>query len=290
MKGTIIKLVRGIYYVDTEIGVIKCKARGLFREKDISPVVGDKVEIRISSEDQSGYIETVYPRKTELIRPAVANIDRALIVFSIKQPELNTYLLDKNLVMTNYFGINSSICFTKSDLDSDEILNQYVEMYRNIGYTVYVVGKTDHSDLESIKESLVGRITSVSGPSGVGKSTLINNINTDVNLKTSSVSVKTERGRHTTRHVELIPLEKDTYIIDTPGFSSLGLDFILDERNLSDYFIEFEQYADKCKFLDCMHINEPQCAVKDEIGKSIYQSRYDSYLLFINEIKNNRRY
>lgn len=290
MKGTIIKLVRGIYYVDTEIGVIKCKARGLFREKDISPVVGDKVEIRISSEDQSGYIETVYPRKTELIRPAVANIDRALIVFSIKQPELNTYLLDKNLVMTNYFGINSSICFTKSDLDSDEILNQYVEMYRNIGYTVYVVGKTDHSDLESIKESLVGRITSVSGPSGVGKSTLINNINPDVNLKTSSVSVKTERGRHTTRHVELIPLEKDTYIIDTPGFSSLGLDFILDERNLSDYFIEFEQYADKCKFLDCMHINEPQCAVKDEIGKSIYQSRYDSYLLFINEIKNNRRY
>lgn len=290
MKGTIIKLVRGIYYVDTEIGVIKCKARGLFREKDISPVVGDKVEIRISNEDQSGYIETVYPRKTELIRPAVANIDRALIVFSIKQPELNTYLLDKNLVMTNYFGINSSICFTKSDLDSDEILNQYVEMYRNIGYTVYVVGKTDHSDLESIKESLVGRITSVSGPSGVGKSTLINNINPDVNLKTSSVSVKTERGRHTTRHVELIPLEKDTYIIDTPGFSSLGLDFILDERNLSDYFIEFEQYADKCKFLDCMHINEPQCAVKDEIGKNIYQSRYDSYLLFINEIKNNRRY
>ncbi|WP_425540218.1 ribosome small subunit-dependent GTPase A [Microaceticoccus formicicus] len=290
MKGTIIKLVRGIYYVDTEIGVIKCKARGLFREKDISPVVGDKVEIRISSEDQTGYIETVYPRKTELIRPAVANIDRALIVFSIKQPELNTYLLDKNLIMTNYFGIDSSICFTKSDLDSDEILNRYVEMYRNIGYTVYVVGKTDYSDLESIKESLVGRITSVSGPSGVGKSTLINKINPDINLKTSSVSLKTERGRHTTRHVELIPLEKDSYIIDTPGFSSLGLDFILDERDLSDYFIEFNQYADKCKFLDCMHINEPECAVKEEIGNSIYQSRYDSYILFINEIKKNRRY
>lgn len=290
MKGTIIKLVRGIYYVDTEIGVVKCKARGLFREMNISPVVGDKVDIRISSEDQSGYIETVYPRKTELLRPAVANIDRAIIVFSIKQPELNTYLLDKNLLMTKYFGIDSIICFTKSDLDSDEILDQYVEMYRNIGYTVYVIGKDDRSDLKFIKDSLIGRITSVSGPSGVGKSTLINSINPDINLKTSSVSTKTERGKHTTRHVELIPLDKDTYIIDTPGFSSLGLDFILDERNVSDYFIEFEQYSNNCKFLDCMHINEPDCAVKEQIGKNIYQSRYDSYLLFINEIKNNRRY
>lgn len=290
MKGTIIKLVRGIYYVDTEMGVIKCKARGLFREMDISPVVGDKVEIRISNEDQSGYIETVYPRKTELLRPAVANIDTALLVFSIKQPELNPYLLDKNLVMTNFYGIDSSICFTKSDLVNDEILNQYVEMYRNIGYTVYVVGKTDHKDLKTIKESLIGKITSVSGPSGVGKSTLINNINPNINLKTSSVSSKTERGRHTTRHVELIPLEKDTYIIDTPGFSSLGLDFIMDERKLSEHFIEFDQYSDKCKFLDCMHINEPNCAVKEQIGENIYQSRYDSYLLFINEIKNNRRY
>lgn len=290
MKGTIIKIVRGLYYVDTETGIIPCKARGLFREQDITPLVGDRVDLRISDEDGSGYIEDIMPRKNQLLRPSVANIDSALIVFSIRQPALNTYLLDKNLLMTEHYGIDTNICFTKSDLNKKDELDKYVEIYKNIGYNVFVVGKDDMSELGMLVESLQGKTTSVSGPSGVGKSTLINHINPDLKLETSDVSVKTERGRHTTRHIELIPLNHDTYILDTPGFSSLALEFIMDEREVSEKYIDFRKYSKDCQFLDCMHINEPKCAIKDKVGTEIHQSRYDNYLLFIEEIRKNRRY
>ncbi len=290
MEGTIIKIVRGLYYVDTKEGIIPCKARGLFREKDITPLVGDRVTLRISDEDGSGYIESIMPRRNELLRPAVANIDSALIVFSIRQPMLNTYLLDKNLLMTEHYGIDTNICFTKSDLNKKNELDKYVEIYKNIGYNVFVIGKEDMSGLDLLVESLQGKTTSVSGPSGVGKSTLINHIDPKLELETSKVSVKTERGRHTTRHIELIPLNHNTYILDTPGFSSLALEFIMDEKEVSKNFIDFRKYSDECQFLDCMHINEPNCAIKEKIGSKIHQSRYDNYLLFIDEIKKTRRY
>ncbi|MDO5717929.1 MAG: ribosome small subunit-dependent GTPase A [Tissierellia bacterium] len=288
MKGTIIKHVRGIYYVNTEAGIITCKARGLFREIDISPIVGDKVEIRISEEDNSGYIEKVYPRSSRMIRPQVANVDMALIVFSLINPDINTYLLDKYLIMTEYLNIDSCILFTKEDITDNEKVKKYKDIYENSGYKVFVTGIDN--DLNEIEEMLRGKITALAGPSGVGKTSLINRLIPTLDLETSAISTKTRRGRHTTRHVELIPIDNDTYILDTPGFSVLDLDFIEDESGLAGSFREFRKFNSQCQFNNCKHINEPKCGIKDNLGTEIEQSRYDSYLQFCEEINENRRY
>ncbi|MDO5689370.1 MAG: ribosome small subunit-dependent GTPase A [Tissierellia bacterium] len=289
--GTIVKLVRGIYYVYLDGEIIPCKARGLFREQDVAPVVGDKVQVRIAEEDGSGYIEKVYPRSSYLIRPYVANIDLALMVFSIKSPDLNLYLLDKNLVMSEYLEVQSMILLTKTDLSEAVRTQELKDIYESIGYRVLVSDGQDTQVIRELQEILSGKITAVAGPSGVGKSTLINRLIPGANLETSAVSQKTTRGRHTTRHTELIPIDQDSYILDTPGFSALDLDFLAEDVDLPQSFPEFTRIAEHCRFRGCMHLNEPDCAVKGAVTKgSLPRSRYENYLIFYEEMRKSRRY
>lgn len=290
MQGIIIKLLRDLYFVHTERGIIESKARGVFREKNINPIVGDKVRIKIN-EDGKGYIEEVYERYNELIRPQVANIDLVINIHSINEPQLNTYMLDKGLVMSEFYGIQSIIIFSKSDLYSNEEFTHYKEIYEKCDYPVFKSSiSSSNDDIDKIRANIVGKTSVVSGPSGTGKSSLLNRLNEDLKIETSSISEKTKRGRHTTRHIELMPISEDTYILDAPGFSTISLSFIEDEKDLDLYFSEFRKLRNSCKFNDCMHINEPGCKIKEELNNKLSESRYNNYLLFIEEIKNLRRY
>lgn len=289
LEGRIIKGVGGFYYVNVEEDIIECRARGIFREQKITPLVGDIVRIRISTEDNSGYIEEIMDRNSELIRPPVANVTQVVVVASVKNPELNTWLVDKILVMAEEKNLNITICINKADLDlqrSEELKC----LYSNAGYTVILTSKITGLGIEELRNKLKDNINVFAGPSGVGKSSLLNTLNPLFKLETGDVSRKTQRGKHTTRHVELLKLEKNTFILDTPGFSSFELDFIEDYRDLRHYFRDIEKYNGKCGFNSCIHLNEPKCAVKDAVGDGkLSRERYENYLLILDELKNRKR-
>lgn len=288
MKGKVIKAHRGIFYVDTDSGVILSKARGLFRENKTSVLVGDIVEVDISS-DGTGYILDVENRINSLIRPQVANIDLALAVFSINEPDLNPYLLDKNLIMTEHFGIDTVIIFTKSDKTSLEDIEKWERTYTLSGYKVIVTNKF-LDDASEILSLLRNKTSAVFGPSGSGKSSLINKLNPGRTLEVSNISQKTKRGMHTTRHVELFSIAKDSYILDTPGFSSMSIEYFSDEWEIEKAFREFDDLKGQCRFQDCLHLNEPNCNVKAHLGSIVQESRYENYKLFIEEFKKIRRH
>lgn len=292
IEGIIIKGIGGFYYVKTDHGIVESKARGIFREekKKKTPMVGDKVKIRISDEDSGGYIEEILPRSTELIRPPVANITQAIIVMSVKSPDINTWLLDKFIILAERVNIDITICFNKIDLDTNlaEVLGS---TYKGIGYKTILTSTISDFGIDSLRESLRDNISVFAGPSGAGKSSLINKIDKNLDLITGDLSIKTQRGKHTTRHVELLELDKNTYILDTPGFSSLNLDFIEEEIEVRHYFKEIEKYGKECKFLSCIHDKEPNCMVKEKVKDGIIsESRYNNYLTIVEEVKNNRRY
>lgn len=292
LKGKIIKGLSGFYYVDTENGLYECKARGIFRKQKITPLVGDNVEISIvDEENKKGVVETIEERETELVRPPIANVDKALIVFAVKDPKPNLSLLDRFIVHAERENLEIVIIFTKMDLD-DGSLDELVEIYEKAGYKVIPVSSEKHINIDKVKEELKGNTVVFAGPSGVGKSSLLNQIDESFQLKTGTVSEKIGRGRHTTRHAELLKLECGGIVADTPGFSSLELDGI-DEMELKEYFIEFDKY-DECKFgSKCVHENEPSCDVKEAVENGeISRQRYESYLQLLNEIrqKNSRRY
>lgn len=292
LKGKIIKGLSGFYYVDTESGLYECKARGIFRKQKITPLVGDNVEISIvDEENKKGVVETIEERETELVRPPIANVDKALIVFAVKDPKPNLSLLDRFIVHAERENLEIVIIFTKMDLD-DGSLDELVEIYEKAGYKVIPVSSEKHINIDKVKEELKGNTVVFAGPSGVGKSSLLNQIDESFQLKTGTVSEKIGRGRHTTRHAELLKLECGGIVADTPGFSSLELDGI-DEMELKEYFIEFDKY-DECKFgSKCVHENEPSCDVKEAVENGeISKQRYESYLQLLNEIrqKNSRRY
>lgn len=290
LKGIIIKGVGGFYYVKTSEGIIESRARGLFRDENITPLVGDKVNIRISEEDKTGYIDEIYPRTTQLLRPPVANVSQAVIVMSIKNPDINTWLLDKFLLMAEYEKLNVIICFNKSDLSEEKTLS-LSEVYKAAGYKVIISSVVESIGIEELRNSLDDNITVFAGPSGAGKSSLLNAINPILKLETGDISNKSKRGKHTTRHVELINLKEDSYVLDTPGFSSLHLDFIEDEVELREYFREIDKIGKECRFISCLHDQEPDCAVKRNVETgNINKDRYDNYLLLLKEIKSNRRY
>lgn len=290
LKGIIIKGVGGFYYVKTSEGIIESRARGLFRDENITPLVGDKVNIRISEEDKTGYIDEIYPRTTQLLRPPVANVSQAVIVMSIKNPDINTWLLDKFLLMAEYEKLNVIICFNKSDLSEEKTLS-LSEVYKTAGYKVIISSVVESIGIEELRNSLDDNITVFAGPSGAGKSSLLNAINPILKLETGDISNKSKRGKHTTRHVELINLKEDSYVLDTPGFSSLHLDFIEDEVELREYFREIDKIGKECRFISCLHDQEPDCAVKRNVDTgNINKDRYDNYLLLLKEIKSNRRY
>lgn len=290
LKGIIVKGIGGFYYVKTPEGVIESRARGLFRDENITPLVGDKVNIRISEENNSGYIDEIYPRTTQLLRPAVANVTQAIIVMSVKNPEINTWLLDKFLLMAEYEKLKVLICINKSDLSKEDAF-ELKDIYENAGYDVVISSVIESLGIDELRASLKNNITVFAGPSGVGKSSLLNEINPILKLETGDISAKSKRGKHTTRHVELLDLDDNSFVLDTPGFSSLDLDFIEDEVELRDYFREITKYGLKCRFISCLHDREPDCAVKENVESgNINKQRYENYLLLLKEIKSNRRY
>ena len=287
LKGVIIRGVGGFYYVKTSEGIIESRARGLFRDENITPLVGDKVNIRISEEDNSGYIDEIYPRTTELLRPPVANVSQAVIVMSIKNPDINTWLLDKFLLMAEYEKLEVIICFNKSDLSEDKTLS-LSEVYKKAGYRVIITSVLQEIGIDELRSALDNNITVFAGPSGAGKSSLLNAINPLLKLETGDISNKSKRGKHTTRHVELLNLKEESYVLDTPGFSSLHLDFIEEEVELREYFREINKIGKECRFISCLHDKEPDCAVKNNVETgNIDKDRYDNYLLLLKEIKGN---
>lgn len=290
LEGIIVKGIGGFYYVKTEDEIIECRARGVFREENLTPLIGDKVRIRISDEDNTGYIEEIYPRNSQLLRPPVANITQAIIVMSIKKPDINTWLLDRFLLMAEYEKLKVTICLNKSDLDLDKA-SRLKNIYETAGYKVIMTSAINHIGIEELKDILSGNISVFAGPSGAGKSSLLNGVNKNFKLQTGDVSSKTKRGKHTTRHVELLELDNNTFVLDSPGFSSLNVDFIEEESELREYFREIKKYGEKCRFISCLHGNEPDCEVKNQVEKgNISKERYENYLLFLEEIKKIRRY
>ncbi|NLW39775.1 MAG: ribosome small subunit-dependent GTPase A [Tissierellia bacterium] len=291
VEGVIVKGVGGFYYVKAQERLYECRARGLFREDNITPLVGDKVLIRINEEDGTGYIEEIMERKSELIRPPVANVTQAIIVMSIKKPDINFWLLDRFIILAEHQNLNIIICLNKVDLTKREEITSILDIYKNTSYPIVKTSTKTGEGIEDLKEYLKDQVTVVAGPSGVGKSSLLNQIKPGLELKTGDVSKKTTRGRHTTRHVELIDLGSNSYVLDTPGFSSLNLDFIESEEELSRYFNEIDEFATSCKFINCLHFKEPGCEVKKQVEKGrISPVRYENYLKFLEEIKSIRRY
>mgnify|MGYP000955029260 FL=1 len=291
VEGVIVKGVGGFYYVKAQERLYECRARGLFREDNITPLVGDKVLIRINEEDGTGYIEEIMERKSELIRPPVANVTQAIIVMSIKKPDINFWLLDRFIILAEHQNLNIIICLNKVDVTKREEITSILDIYKNTSYPIVKTSTKTGEGIEDLKEYLKDQVTVVAGPSGVGKSSLLNQIKPGLELKTGDVSKKTTRGRHTTRHVELIDLGSNSYVLDTPGFSSLNLDFIESEEELSRYFNEIDEFATSCKFINCLHFKEPGCEVKKQVEKGrISPVRYENYLKFLEEIKSIRRY
>ena len=290
-KGRIIKGIAGFYYVYSKGIIYECKAKGIFRNQKIKPLVGDDVDMRIiDSEAHIGNIERILDRKSELIRPAVANIDQALIVFAAASPSPNFNLLDRFLIMMKRQKINTVICFNKADLVDESVCRNYYEMYDKAGYTIVFSSTLSNDGIDDIKYILKGRTTTLAGPSGVGKSSIMNMLNPSANMDTGEISRKIERGKHTTRHSELIPISDDTFLMDTPGFSNISL-FEIEAEELKDYYFEFEQYEPYCRFGGCNHIGEKDCGVKDAVDNGeISGSRYDNYKLLYEELKNKKRY
>ncbi len=292
MNGKIIKGIAGFYYVHVVgAGIYECKAKGIFRYKNIKPLVGDNVLIDIIDESGNiGNIVDIFERENSLIRPAVANIDQALVVFALKSPVPNLNLLDRFLIMMETQNIETVICFNKLDLVDEAETLSLRDTYVNAGYKVIFTSNDNGQGLEEIREVLKGKTTALAGPSGVGKSSMLNVIKPDANMETGVISRKIERGKHTTRHSEIFNIENNTYMMDTPGFSSMYVvDF--EKEELKNFFPEFSSYEGSCKFKGCVHINEPECKVKEALENSkISKTRYDNYLVFYEEIKNRRKY
>lgn len=291
LNGKIIKGIGGFYYVDTDKGLYECRARGIFRKNKITPLVGDRVSISVVDEDnKKGVVEEIDERDTELVRPPIANVDKALIVFAIKNPSPNLSLLDRFIVLAEKENLEIVIVFTKVDLDNDgELLESLKGIYEASGYKVIPVSNKLKLNIDKIKDELKGNTVVFAGPSGVGKSSLLNEIDQKFELKTGEVSDKIKRGKHTTRHAELLKLECGGMVADTPGFSSLTLEDI-EESELKEYFIEFDNY-DECRFGSrCIHENEPSCAVKEAVENGeISKERYDSYIQLLNEMRSGKR-
>lgn len=292
MQGKIMKGIAGFYYVHViGAGVYECKAKGIFRKEKIKPLVGDNVEIDIiSEEEKTGNISRILERKNELIRPAVANIDQAMVIFAAAKPKPNFNLLDRFLIMMEQQQVDTVICFNKQDLATEEELQKLEETYQKCGYHILFTSARKEEGLEEVKKVLEGKTTTVAGPSGVGKSSLINLIQPEIEMETGNISEKIERGKHTTRHSQLIHVKNNTYIMDTPGFSSLYL-MGFEKEELKEYFKEFKEYEPECRFLGCSHIHEPDCGVKQalEEGK-ISRIRYENYVAMYEELKNAKKY
>ena len=276
MTGTIIKILSNDFTVLSNGKTYVCKARGKFRNMKVTPLVGDNVKF----DEKNNYILDILKRKNSLIRPAVSNIDQLIILVSLKKPDFDAYLLDKLLVLSEFNNIKPVIVLSKIDLLDDEeleLLRPIINYYKTIGYTVI-----ENKDIDKVREVLSGKINVFTGQSGAGKSTLLNSLDKNLNLKTDEISLALGRGKHTTRHTELMSIEKG-WVADTPGFSSLDL-IDMTKEDIRDNFIEFQENRHMCKYKDCMHIKEDSCEIKRMVlNEEILESRYENYLKFIKE-------
>ena len=283
MIGKIIKLTGGFYYIKSGDEVFETRARGNFRHSKVEPIVGDDVEFKYE-EKTLGYIEKVYPRKNMLTRPRVSNVDLALIVIPVLDPKYNLVIIDKTIIQAEHEGIDLAIVINKSDLD-EESAEELARIYKNSGFETFVISDKD-DNIESLRAYLHGKTVALCGVSGAGKSTITSRI-LNKEVEVGKVSEKTKRGKHTTRHTEIL-YNDDIYIFDTPGFSSLTLK--IEEEDLKNYFREFKNF-NNCKFNNCNHIKEPKCAVKDAVDRGqIEKSRYENYLYIFNELKEKGEY
>ena len=292
MQGKIVKGISGFYYVHVVgTGIYECKAKGVFRNRKVKPLVGDNVEIVVLDEEKHlGNVEEILPRKNELIRPAVSNIDLALVIFAAAKPDPNFNLLDRFLCMMEYQKVPVTICFNKCDLVSEEEKENLQKIYAPAGYDILFTSVKTGENIDRLKALLAEKTTTVAGPSGVGKSSLVNELQTDVRMQTGAISDKIGRGKHTTRHSEIISIGQDTYIMDTPGFSSMDLPGF-EKEDLWTCYPEFVPYEPECRFIGCSHIGEPDCGVKNALAEGkISRVRYDNYVMLYDEMKNIRKY
>ncbi len=303
MKGKILKGIAGFYYVETfDEKVYECKAKGIFRKSNLKPLVGDNVEIDIIDEEKKlGNIIDIFPRKNQLLRPPVANVDQAVILFAIVKPNPSYNLLDRFLIMMRQQNLPVIICFNKQDIATEQEQKELYDAYEKCGYKVLFISVREEKGLDELKELLKGKTTTLAGPSGVGKSSLLNKLVPNAQMQTGELSKKIERGKNTTRHSELFFVEElfdengvdsdadaGTYVVDTPGFTSLELRNVTPET-LMQFYPEFEEYEPECRFGGCAHIAEPDCGVKNALNKGmIAPVRYDNYKLLYAELKNMR--
>lgn len=292
MQGKIIRGIAGFYYVHVPgRGILECKAKGIFRNRREKPLVGDNVEVELLDEErQVGNVESILPRQNALIRPAVANVDQAIVIFAVSYPKPNLNLLDRFLLMMKTQGIPAGICFNKMDMVQEEEVQDMILQYRDSGVRVYRTSTYRQEGLDALQEDLLEKTTVLAGPSGTGKSSVINAIFPEAKMETGQISEKIKRGKHTTRHSELFSLGGNTYLMDTPGFTSLSLPD-LEKEELRDYYEEFIPYRDACRFLGCVHVHEPDCAVKEALDQGkISRNRYDNYKQFFEELSQKKRY
>ncbi|SFU45787.1 ribosome small subunit-dependent GTPase A [Butyrivibrio sp. M55] len=296
MQGKIIKGIAGFYYIEThDEKIYECKAKGIFRKDNVKPLVGDNVMIDIiDEENKKGNITEILPRKNRLLRPPVANVDQAVILFAIVKPDPNYNLLDRFLIMMRQQNLPVIICFNKQDIATEEEQLELYNAYEKCGYKVLFISVKEDKGLDELKELLRGKTTTLAGPSGVGKSSLLNKLVPDALMQTGELSRKIDRGKNTTRHSELFFVSElsdgddETYLFDTPGFTSLNLNDVTTD-NLMQYYPEFEEFEPECRFGGCSHIAEPDCGVKNALSEGkISAVRYENYKIIYEDLKNAR--
>ena len=287
MTGKIVKGIAGFYYVKVVgSGIYECRAKGIFRKEGIKPLVGDDVEIEVVHEkDMEASVVHILPRRNSIRRPAAANIDQAVLVFALEDPRPSAGLIDRFLIRLLDEGLDPVICFNKMDLEAEEETGKWLRIYADAGYRTLACSAVTGEGLEELKKLLEGKTSIFAGPSGVGKSSLINIFAPDAQMETGVTSKKLGRGKHTTRHTELFAAGENTFIMDTPGFTSFEAEY-MDKEELKSFYPEFYPYEGSCRFAGCVHVNEPGCAVKEAAGAGrIHKERYGSYIQLFEELK-----
>lgn len=284
-EGLIIKGVGGFYYVETAERTYQCRARGLFKKQGLTPMVGDRVTIEVTEDEEvEGYVTAIHPRTNQFIRPPIANVDLLFVVAAMRHPAPNLRLIDRFLVMAQMADTEAVLCFNKSDLSDNETQADLMRIYGN-SYKVFFLSAKDGDGLESLQDYAAGKQVALAGPSGVGKSTILNHLCKAASAETGEVSRKTRRGRHTTRHVEIFPMDRGGKVFDTPGFTSFDI-LEAEEADLAGYYPEMRPFLGQCRFDNCRHIKEPDCRVRQAVEEGLISlERYESYTTQIEEMR-----